>query len=47
MSIELYPFDTVSRKFIYMVWTSEISSDDGNEPIIKSYMEGNKCGNVL
>ena len=30
-----------------MVWTWEISNDDGNESIIKSYMKGNKCGNVV
>ena len=30
-----------------MVWTWEISSDNGNESIIKSYMEGNKRWNIL
>ena len=34
-------------KIYLMVWTSEISNDDGNKSIIKSYMEGNRCGNVL
>ena len=34
-------------KIYFMVWTSEISNDDGNESIIKSYMEDNKRGNVL
>ena len=34
-------------KICFMVWTSEISNDDGNISIIKPYMEGNKCGHVL
>ena len=31
----------------FMVWTSEISNDDENVSIVKSYREGNKCGNVV
>ena len=34
-------------KIYFMVCTSEIFNDDGNLSIIKSYMKGNKCGNVL
>ena len=35
------------QKIYFMVWTLEISNEDENWSIIKLYMEGNKCGNVL
>ena len=38
-------YDIKQYKTYFMVWRSEISNDDGNKSIIKSYVEGNRCGN--